>query len=166
MLVEPAHIDQIKLARTGRMVAISSDVGGVAADLARIDPGLCVRFAEASSAWIVFYKCCPAHKKHQTDCQSCRDGQTTQLVSTAKAYQTASGIWTGLDARLVEHMHRIDPEKGYDYAAEVDKQNVKACEDRRHAFREKIGGTAEQAAHALRKDLGVKTRAFFHKGVA
>lgn len=152
MKIQPAHIDQIARARDGRMILISSDVGGVAEDLRAIDPGLKVRFGEAGNPpfWAVY---------HESD-----DERTTQLVLTVQAYQTDTGVWAGLDQRVVDRVREIDSHgRGhYDYAAEVERQNRDAHTNRLEAFRDKIGPTAELAAYAVRKDLGLryKGRAF------
>jgi hypothetical protein len=153
MNVEPARVDQIRSASDGRMVLIDADVGGVAADLKAHDPELKVRLAEAAQppCWIVFRE---IHKP---------DGQIEQqLVTTAQAFESNSGVFTGLDQRLVERIKLIDAESrsGYDFVAELDKQNQRGEREKMHARHEKFGETHEQLAHALRKDLGVKSRAF------
>jgi hypothetical protein len=148
MRIEPAHIEQIRRARDGRMVLVSADAGGVADDLAKIDPGLKVRFAEAGQPpyWVVFWES--------------PDGRNTELVLTAQAYQNNSGVWEGLDQRIVKRVQEIDPHGrgGYDFAKEVEAQNRNATQARRRAFTERIAPTAELAAHALRKDLGQRYR--------
>lgn len=137
------------------MVLIDADVGGVAAEIKAIDPGLKVRFAEAASPpfWAVY---------HESE-----DRRTTQLILTAQAVLTASGTWSGLDSRIVERVREIDAQGrgGYDFAKEIQAQNERAVENRRRKFRESIGETVEQAAHALRKDRGTryKGRAFIPK---
>jgi hypothetical protein len=133
------------------MVTIDADVGGVAADLQRIDPHLKVRFGENGDPpfWAVYWE--------SDDCR------TTDLVSTHTATLTRSGTYSGLDQRIVDRIREIDPHgrSGYDYAAEVEKQNRLVGERRKEAFREKVAEHGAEAQHALRKDLGVKSRAFF-----
>lgn len=150
MRVEPAHIDQVRQAAHGEMVLIDKDVCGVAADLEAIDPGLKVRFAEtADPPFFAVY--------HESE-----DRRTTQLVLTVKAQQTPHGTWAGLDQRVVDRIREIDSQgrSGYDFAKEVEKQNRRAHEEHRARFRERAGEIGEQAAHAVRKDLGSKKRAF------
>lgn len=151
MRIEPAHIDQIVRARSGRMIAISADVGGVVDDLKKIDPHLNVRFAESGNPpfWAVY---------EESD-----DGRTTHLVTTVQAVQTRSGIWSGLDQRVVDRIRQIDKHRGYDYGAELEKANRDRDAQLKQEFREQIGGTAEEAAFAIRKDLGSKNKAFFPK---
>lgn len=150
MQVEPAHVDQVRQATHGQMVLIDADVCGVAADLRDLDPGLKVRFAEnANPPFFAVY--------HESE-----DRRTTQLVLTVKAHQTIAGTWAGLDQRVVDRLKEIDAQgrSGYDFAAEVEKQNKRAHEEHRARFRERAGEIGEQAAHAVRKDLGSKKRAF------
>ena len=141
MRIEPASVDQIRLGSTGRIVEISKDAGGVADDLKKIDPHLKVRFAENGQPpfWAVYW---------ESD-----DQRSTYLVTTAKAYQGRTGIWTGLDGRLVERIRQIDPQNGYDYASELERQNRAAAKAKKQALEEKMGPLHEQAAHAVRKDL-------------
>lgn len=152
MQIQPAHIDQIQRGRFGKMVAIDADVGGVAADLAAIDPGLKVRFVENGPHFAVYHE------------EQTVDGVSTYLVLTVQAHQTATGIWGGLDQRVVERVRQIDGwgRGGYDYPAEVEKMNARARKDARAEFQEKMGILGEQAAHALRKDRGTryKSRTF------
>jgi hypothetical protein len=158
MKIEAAHIDQLARARNGRMILISHDVGGVAAQLREIDPGLRVRFAEAGDPpyWVVYHE------------QENADGSITHtLVLTAQAHQTNTGVWTGLDQRVVDRVREIDAHgrSGYDFAAEVEKQNRQAHENRRAEFRRKVEPITEQAAHAVRKDLGSTAKAFIPRDV-
>lgn len=152
MRVEPASVEQIRQAADGRLVLISADASSVAADLAKIDKSLKVRFAENGNPpfWAVY---------RESD-----DGRDTHLVMTCKAYQTSSGTWAGLDERVVRRIEYIDPQGrgGYDYAAELERRTVEGRERSRREFRDRMGDTAERTAHALRKDLGerYKGRAF------
>lgn len=152
MNIEPAHIDQIRRARNGRMVLISADAGGVAEDLRRIDPGLKVRFAENGNPpfWAVYWES--------------EDKRTTQLVLTVAAHQNSSGVWEGLDQRVVKRIQEIDPHgrSGYDYAKELERLARERERARVYDFEQKVGPLAEQAAAAVRKDLGsrYKGRAF------
>ena len=132
------------------MVLISADAGGVAADLAAIDPGLKVRFGENGNPpfWAVY---------HESE-----DRRSTYLVLTVTAYQNQSGVWEGLDQRVVERVREIDSQGrgGYNYADELERHNERVRRERRDRFREQIGEAAVELAHAARKDLGVKNKAF------
>lgn len=154
MRIEPAHVNQIQAARDGRFVEIDGDAGGVADDLRRIDPSLRVRFAENGNPpfWAIY--------------NESEDKRTTYLVLTVKAYQTNSGVWSGLDQRVVKRIEQIGhPE--YDFGAELEATNRQVKQDNRAAFAEKMGPLAELAAHAIRKDLGAryKGRAFLPRDI-
>lgn len=147
MRIEPAHIDQIHAGADGRVVVIEADVGNVAADLRGIDPCLRLRYSEGGGHFVVY-------RVHR-DGQPCRDDdpeRTEELVLTARE----------CDQRIVHRVRMIDSQGrgGYDFLKEVEKQTVGAYWDRRERFREKVRPLAEQAAHAARKDLGTKNRAF------
>jgi hypothetical protein len=152
MRIEPADIIQVQRARDGRMVEIDQDAGNVAQDLKRIDPHLKVRFAENGNPpfWAVY---------HESD-----DNRSTYLVLTAKAYQVSSGVWTGLDQRIVQRIMEIG-HSSYDYANELENANRAVKESAREAFREKVGGAASEAAWAARKDLGIKNRAVITRDI-
>lgn len=154
MNVEPARVDQVLAARDGRLVVVDKDVGGVVDDLKRIDAGFNVRFAEAGEHWVVYHE-------HHDGCPHNGTGGpgSTYLVLTANASQTPSGVWTGLDARIVKRVQYIGSD-GYDYAREVELQNARAHRTGREQFQERAAGFAEEAAHAIRRDLGDKSRAF------
>lgn len=143
MNVEPAHIDQIRRAKNGRYIEIDKDVGGVVEDLRRIDPHLRVRFAEDGNP--PFFAV-----RYESD-----DKRDTYLVLTVQAFRTASGTWSGLDQRVVKRIEQIGHDS-YDYPAEVERQTVTARATNRARVLDKLGVNAEEAAHALRKDLGQK----------
>lgn len=156
MQVQPAHIDQVAATENGHMVAIDADVGGVAAELKRIDKGLKVRFATPPGRdpyWVVFHD----------------DGQTQNLVLTAKAWQTHSGVWAGLDHRIVARVREIDAQSrsGYDFVKELDGQRERRDRERKRQFADRVGEIGELAAHMTRKDLGerYKGRAFVPRDV-
>lgn len=151
MRVEPAHVDQIRRGMEGRMVLIDADVGGVAADLRALDPGLKVRFAERGECFVVF------HDRHP----GCPHNgvEDSYLVTSVKAQRTASGTFTGLDQRVVDRLRALDPSKGrYDFAADVERMNRDARDRERKARLESLDVLNERAAHAVRKDLGARYR--------
>lgn len=143
MEIEPADINQIRRARDGRMAEVDADAGNVARDLKAIDPTLKVRFAENGSPpfWAVYHE----------------QGRDTYLVLTVRAHQTASGVWTGLDQRVVKRIMEIG-HSTYDYADELERANNRVRDANRAKFRETVGASAELAAHAIRKDLGKRYR--------
>jgi hypothetical protein len=147
MDVEPANVNQIRAAAGGRFVEIHRDVGGVVDALKQIDPGFGVRFPldAADPYWHVYH--------------SSEDGRSTELVLSAQAHQNASGVWEGLDMRVIERVMRIGSED-YDFAREVERRNQAARRAEEQRTSEQIREKGELVAHAIRKDLGVKTRAF------
>lgn len=146
------------------MVVIDADVGGVAEELRRIDPGLRVRFAARGNppCWAIMYQHCGQHKDWQPDCPFCTDDERMpgDLVFTRKAWQNRSGVWEGLTHEVVDRVRMIDPRGtgGYDYAKEVERQNqaAEAAKDRR--VRERVGEHGELLAWGIRKDLGKRYR--------
>ena len=152
MDVEPAHISQIQVGEDGRVYEISADSSSVAADLQALDRGLKVRFSERGECFIVRHE-------HHDGCP--HNGSVgpggSYLVMTVKATQGRTGVWTGLDQRVVDRMRYIDPHgrSGYDYVRELELGRIRAEEERRKAFRERLGEFAELTAHTLRKDLGL-----------
>jgi hypothetical protein len=79
-----------------------------------------------------------------------RQGETEYLVKT----------FTKLDNRIVERVREIS-HPSYDFVKEGDDLEKQRDDEKLYKIRQTIGNTAEQLAHALRKDLGVKTHAFF-----
>ena len=159
MEVQPASISQVQVGEDGRVYEISAESSTVVADLQAMDKGLKVRFSERGQCFIV------RHEHHDGCPHNGTVGEGgSYLVSTVQAYQGRTGVWTGLDQRLVDRIRFIDPHgrSGYNYADELEKASRKAREDQRRQFTEKMGDIGERAAHALRKDLGqrYKGRAF------
>ena len=68
--------------------------------------------------------------------------------------------FTKLDPRIVERVKEIsDP--SYDFIKEGEQLEKEWDKEKMYAIEQRIGDTADRLAHALRKDLGVKSRAFF-----
>jgi hypothetical protein len=111
----------------------------------RIHPGLGVRYHEASDHYSVFFES--------------EDGTETYLITTALQ----------LDHRIVDRIREIDRDgrSGYDYAKELEEGTLKARERALAAFRDRVGEHAEQAAYAIRRDMGerYKGRAFIPRAV-
>lgn len=156
MNVEPARVDQIRSLNDGRVVLIDAGAGGVAADLKAHDPQLRVKLAGVPPCWVVF-----------REVPNPNGPPNEELVLTAQAELTRTGVLTGLDQRVVDRVKEIDSQSrsGYDFIAELDRMNAKAEKDKIQARHEKFGGKHEELAHALRKDFGVKNRAFIARDV-
>lgn len=154
MEIRPASFDQIRIASDGSMVTITADVGGVAADLRRLDPCLRLRHSERTGVYVVY-------RLHRNG-EPCRDDdpeRTEDLVLTAQE----------CDQRIVKRLEYIDPygRGGYDFAREVERVSRGAKEQERVSFRERVSEAAELAAHELRKADGsrYRGRAFVPKGI-
>jgi hypothetical protein len=145
MQINPASFDQIRMAWDGNVVTIPAEYGGVAADIARLDPCLKLRYSKSSECFIVFR----VHR-HGEVCREDDPERTEELVLSA----------VECDDRIVKRLEYIDPQGrgGYDYVAEIEKATLEAHKQRRAGFAEQVGETAEQVAHALRKDLGERYR--------
>lgn len=154
MEVRPARIEQVRETDDGDWVVISADASSVAADLQALDSTLKVRFSNRSKdPYFAVYK--------ET---ITAEGTTHELVTSVQAYQNSFGVWEGLDQRLVAHMRRIDGQgtSGYNFADELEKSRKRREAEKKAAFAERVGGLAEQAAHALRKEAGVTYRGGIH----
>ena len=152
MDIQPASISQLREAENGQLVEISADVGGVVAGLQRIDAGLKVRLSERGQCFIV------RHENHGDCPHNCEGGPgSAYLVKTVQAHRNGFGTWEGLDQRLVDRLLEIG-HSSYDYVRALEERDRQAEKARRDRFAEEIGGTAEQAAHALRRDLGERYR--------
>jgi hypothetical protein len=127
------------------MVTIPAEYGGVAADIARLDPCLKLRHSKSSDCFIVFR----VHRNGEP-CREDDPERTEDLVLSA----------VECDERIVKRLEFIDPQGrgGYDYAAELEKATLDAHRTRRQEFAERMGDTAEHVAHAMRRDLGERYR--------
>lgn len=140
MDIEPAHIDQLRLTKSGDWVEAP---GRLTTDLQAIDHRLGARIAGTHTAnpyLVVYYQTTPS----QTD-----------LVLTAQGTRNSFGVWEFPNQDVLERVRKIGS-RDYDYAAEVEKANRTAHDNARKKFRERVGETAEQAAYAVRRDLGLK----------
>lgn len=133
MNIEPAAIHQVRRARDGRMVLIDDDAGSIAAQLREIDPSLRLRQSDTTGHYVVYQDV---------------DG-VERLVFTARH----------LDGRIVREMQRIADHR-YDLLAEMDRIDRTADRDADHHLSEQTGEVGERLHHALRKDLGFKSRVY------
>lgn len=146
--LSPARLDQFVETRN-RQVIVDADSCAIVKDLKAIDPSLGVRFVDGPEPYFAVIQ----DIDHP-------DGRKDQhLVTTVQAYQTSFGTYTGLDGRVVERIRQIT-HSSYDFVKEAEANKARWEEERRKERAEVLGEAAEQAAHAIRKDLGVKTKAF------
>lgn len=145
MDVTPAHIDQIRQAEDGGWEIISAESSTVVADLQRIDKRLRVRLAKraANPFWEIYLDNGP--------------DKPIDRIRTVQAYRNRSGVWEGLDDRIVKRFEYIDPQGrgGYNFADALEARRVAREKKARDERMEHMSQTAERIAHELRKDLGL-----------
>lgn len=146
--LSPARLDQFVETRN-RQVIVDADSCAVVKDLQEIDKTLGVRFVDGPEPYFAV-----------TQTIEHGDGRVEQhLVTTTQAYPTQFGTYTGLDNRVVERVREIT-HSSYDFMAEAEK-NKKEWEDTMRRKREDVlGEMGEQAAYAVRKDMGSTSKAF------
>jgi hypothetical protein len=141
-----AQVAAGRLALTDQMelVEVENDVFGVVENLKRIDAGLCLYFNQKEEVFVLFWKGLNEHGHFVEDW---------------------IGAYQHLDSRIVHLIERLAARENsshYDLNAELDKlEKAKDVESER-AFMEHVGPIAEELAFALKKDLGIKNRAYMH----
>ncbi|CAB4172193.1 hypothetical protein UFOVP1346_13 [uncultured Caudovirales phage] len=146
--LSPAKLDQI-LETRNRQVIIDAESCSIVKDLKEIDKTLGVRFVDGPDPYFAVFQSI----EHA-------DGRLEQhLVTTVQAHPTTFGTFTGLDQRLVERVRKVT-HSSYDFMAEAEKNKKEWDESMRKAREDKLGEMGEQAAHAMRKDLGSTNKAF------
>jgi hypothetical protein len=132
--IQHATLAQVRDGRDGKRVLVEEDVLDIARQIRQIDPSLDVYWNEYGEHFVIT--------------ETLKDG-TEKLVTTALE----------LDQRLIAHLRMlIHPD--YDYGREIDRMDDQAEKDKDHEFAEQVGPLGEKLAHALRKDLQVKSRIY------
>lgn len=132
--IEPADINQVKQTADGDTIIIEDDIQNVANDLNTIDKRLTLRFNPIQGFYAIYFK----------------DEQKEYLVNTFKS----------LDQRVVTRIREI-MQPDYDYVKEIEKQDFQADKDLQCEQDQRAGEAAEKLAFAIRRDLGVKDKAYF-----
>lgn len=135
-----ASLLQVKRGRNGRLVQIERDVLDVVQRIKEISPRLSVDYNDGGGYFRVIEHC---------------DDDRERLVTTC----------TELDNRVVERIREIS-NPGYDFVAEVERLDNEAEKRKQHEFAEEVGEKGERLAHALRKDLEVKSSIVLPRGLA
>ncbi len=139
MEITPASFAQVHMGRDGRRITIEEDVGNVAKRIKEINPRLGLQWNERGEFFTVV----------ETD-----ERGDERLVLTAQE----------CDERIVKRVEEI-AHPGYDYLGEIDRMDAQAEKDKDHRFHEQTGEIGERLAHALRKDLEHKGKAFVTRDV-
>lgn len=137
MQVQPVSIDQVMVARNGKRIPITSDVGDVAKDLKSIDKNFELHAKE-------YYENGKQKFYFEIRCFNPKHGKS-YLVSTA----------TELDQRIVDGIRQVT-RPGYDVIAEQEKIEKEAKKQKDYETKQRIGEAGEQLAYAMRKDKGIK----------
>lgn len=134
MDIQPASIDQVIRGRTGRVHHVEADVGGVAAELARIDPSLVLRFHEHSEHWSVVGRDARGEEYLVTTCEGLGPRRT-------------------VDPRVVDRVRQAFSE-GYDAAADSRATNDRVRDAARRLTEERLGKLAEEVAFDVLAESG------------
>lgn len=143
-VVEPASIAQVRASRSGAMVLIEDDVGGVAKGLAEIDHRLKLRYSQAGEYWVVYYEhdesCDPLNCGFPDTCRP----ERAELILTAME----------CDQRIVNRVQLIDQHgrSGYDLVQEIERQD--AAERQQFRFNDEQRDRIERGVHEMRKIAG------------
>jgi hypothetical protein len=138
MDIQPATQEQVVKANDEDWVVIEKDLSEVVKELKEIDSRLGVRYNGVQKFYALYAK------------ETIKGVEQEYLVNT----------FTSLDKRVVNRVREIIS-PSYDYVAELEKQDAQAKKEEEHKMHEKMGENAELLAFAIRKDLGVKDKAFF-----
>jgi hypothetical protein len=136
--LQPVALDRIMRTRNGRRVAIHADVGSVVAQLREIDERLHVFYVPDQAFFSV-----ELHTPRP-------DGSVDEHFV---------GAYESLDGRVIQRIREIT-RPGYDLGAELERIDREAQVQADHRHREQTGEIAERVAHAVRQDLGVRSKAF------
>lgn len=126
------------------LVPVESDVFHVVERLKRIDPGLSLFFHKSREVFVLYWK---------------------GLNDKGELVEDFVGAYTELDGRLVHLIEKLAARENrnrYDLVKELERLEAQKDRDFEREQLNRIGPVAEQLAHALRNDLGIKNRAFMH----
>ena len=141
-----AQVTAGRLALTDEMelIEVESDVFLVVERLKKIDPGLHLSFHRGREVFVLQWK---------------------GLNDQGEVVDEFVGAYTELDSRLVHLVEKLAARENrnrYELQKEIDKLEAEKDAAFAREQREKVGPAAEQLAHALRRDLGIKNRAYMH----
>ena len=126
------------------LIPVEADVFHVVDRLKRIDAGLHLSYNRRDEVFVLQWK----GLNHE--------GQYEEYLV---------GAYKELDARLVHLVEKLAARGDRNHetlAKELERLDAEKDREAAHVFSERQGPVAEQLAHALRKDLGIKNRAYMH----
>lgn len=132
-----ASLAQVRAASDGVLVEIDQDVLDVCARIRQIDPSLGIEYSKGRELFRVF--------------EIGPDGRKRTVFWTPE-----------LTADIPDFVQRLG---STDYVSEMERMDRQAERDAAHAHLEKFGPLHERLAHAVRKDVGFKGRAFMPRGL-
>jgi hypothetical protein len=141
-----AQVEAGRLALTDKLelVEVENDVYGVVENLKRIDSRLHLSFNRSREVFVLEWR-----------------GFNDQ----GEYVEDFVGAYTELDHRIVHLIERLAARENrnrYDLVKELDALERAKDAETEYAFMEQVGPAAEELAFALRRDLGIKNRAYMH----
>ena len=134
-----ASLTQVRAGKGGRLVEVDADVFDVAKRLHQIDRSLGVDWNDTAGYFRIT--------------QLLQDGRKHVVMTTLE-------LTPDVIQRVAATMH-----PDYDLAGELARIDARTNAERDRQFSEKTGEIGERLHQALRKDLGMKPRAFIPAGV-
>lgn len=143
-----AQVKAGRLALTDKMdlVQVESDVFGVVEQLKRIDSGLHLSYNTKQNVFVLEWR---------------------GVNPLGEYVEDIVGAYTELDSRIVHLIEKIGARENrnrYVLSHELEKLEQQKEREALWEHEQNVGPLAEQLAHALRQDLGVKNRAFMSSG--
>jgi hypothetical protein len=141
-----AQVKAGRLALTDKLelVPVEADVFHVVDRLKRIDAGLHLSFNRKQKVFVLEWR---------------------GFNDKGEYVEDFVGAYTELDARLIHLVEKLAARENrnrYELSKELERLEAQKDREAEHMHSEQMGPAAEQLAHALRKDLGTKPRAFMH----
>lgn len=134
---EKARLVQVREGLGGRMIEVDQDVLDVCDRIREVDPNLGVEYNERSGLFRIS--------------ELCTDGRKRTVCWVEE-----------LTSDLPDYLRQVQKT---DYARHLDLIDERAQRTANHEFSERHGPTGERLAHAARKDLGVKGKAFVPRDI-
>lgn len=141
MEITPASVPQIMKGRRGRVVFVDHDAYDIARRLRELDDSLRLAWNEFGEYFVVYQIL-----------RGPNDSEKEHLVTTWDPKKSGTP-----DGRLIQRIRQI-MNPNYDYAGELERLDREADKQRDYEFAQKVGPYAERLYHAVRKDMGMKSK--------